>query len=303
MERKEIMTSDSFTELIVTPEFYAIMKLSTKGKSLQEFVEIDIKAIVVDIEGTTTPITFVTEVLFPYIKENIKTYLTKNWNEKELLDDYEALRALAESDRQSEIEDVPLIPSHDEKGAQESVVKNVLWQMSKDRKSTALKQLQGHMWQSAYANGLIKGDVYEDVPSTLKSLKTDGKSLFVYSSGSIKAQKLLFGHSNRGDLCPLFSGYFDTNVGAKKEASSYIKISDSIGENPENIIFLTDVLAEAEAATTAGMNACIVLRPGNHPILKDDLERFTTIKSFSELVFTEEDIPEKRQKVDESLKK
>lgn len=272
-------------------------KTLTESNTTADFVE-TIDAILVDIEGTTTPISFVTEVLFPYIKTNVQDYLKTHWSEDEVQADVEALRKLAKNDLSDGTHEAPQIKDGSDESVIDTVVANVLWQMSSDRKSTALKQLQGHMWKSAYKNGTVKAVVYEDVPKILRSLVQKGKKVYVYSSGSVPAQKLLFGYSDQGDLLNIFSGYFDTNVGNKKESSSYKAISSSIKTPPEKILFLTDVYAEAVAAKQAGIMPYILLRPGNKPLTEDELKEFTTIKTFTELLNCEEpDV--KRQKVTE----
>lgn len=159
--------------------------------------------------------------------------------------------------------------------------------MSHDRKLTALKNLQGRMWESSYKNGEIKGEIYPDVSRVLKTLKNNGKKLYVYSSGSVKAQRLLFKHSDHGDLTPLFDGNFDTNVGSKKESQSYDKIAEKIEVDPEKILFLTDVVEEADAAREANFEVCILARPGNKPLSDNDKERYLILDTFKRLVSEE----------------
>uniref|UniRef100_A0A6I8SVV5 Enolase-phosphatase E1 n=1 Tax=Xenopus tropicalis TaxID=8364 RepID=A0A6I8SVV5_XENTR len=203
-----------------------------------------VTVILLDIEGTTTPITFVKDVLFPYVKENIKKYLLEHWQEKECQEDVTQLQKQAEKD--SHLDGFVPIPSGVSDNTTEhmiqAVVDNVYWQMSFDRKTTALKQLQGHIWRSAYISGQLKGEVYEDVVPSIRQWRELGIKLYIYSSGSIDAQKLLFGYSIEGDLLKLLDGHFDTNIGHKVESKSYRNIADNIGCLPENILFLTDVV-------------------------------------------------------------
>ncbi|KAG8454345.1 hypothetical protein GDO86_000833 [Hymenochirus boettgeri] len=243
--------------------------------------------ILVDIEGTTTPITFVKDVLFPFIKDNIKKYLIEHWKENEFQEDVAQLRKQAEKD--SHLHGFVPIPSHvsenDTEKVIQAVVENVQWQMSSDRKTTALKQLQGHMWRSAYATGQIKGEVYKDVVPAVQQWKNLGMKLYIYSSGSVEAQKLLFGYSIEGDLLKLFDGHFDTTVGHKVESESYKNIADRVGCPSENILFLTDVVREAHAAKKAGLHVALVVRPGNEALTDEDKSNFHLVTSFDQIHF------------------
>ncbi|CAL7948519.1 unnamed protein product [Xylocopa violacea] len=251
--------------------------------------------ILVDIEGTTTSISFVKDTLFPYVRENLKKYIESKWEDEEFKQDLEKLKEQAKKDEEDKVDGFVPISGANAQEERESLVKNILWQMDCDRKIGALKQLQGHMWREAYNSGAIKAHVYEDVPKALESWTTDGKKVYVYSSGSVEAQKLLFGHSVHGDLLKHFSGYFDTGVGAKQESSSYKNILTKIGAEPSNVIFLTDVVKEAAAAKEAGLSTVIVLREGNAPLTDEEKVAFTTIKSFLDLTFQ---TSTKRQKLE-----
>ncbi|KAK3718786.1 hypothetical protein QZH41_014038 [Actinostola sp. cb2023] len=165
-----------------------------------------------------------------------------------------------------------------------SVVKSVLWLMDADRKVTALKQLQGHIWKKAYEDGEIKGEVYDDVVPALDKWTSSGYKVYIYSSGSVVAQKLLFRYSNKGDLLKYFSGHFDTKIGLKVESESYQNIAKSIGEDAGGILFVTDVVKEVSAATEAGISTVISIRPGNAPLTKKDKQTYKTITSFDELI-------------------
>lgn len=251
--------------------------------------------ILVDIEGTTTSISFVKDTLFPYVRENLKKYIETKWEDEEFKQDYEKLKEQAKKDEEDKIDDFVPITGTNAEEERESLVKNILWQMDGDRKTGALKQLQGHMWREAYNSGTIKAHVYEDVPKALESWTSDGKKVYIYSSGSVEAQKLLFGHSVHGDLLKYFNGYFDTEVGAKQESSSYKNILSKIGAEPSNVIFLTDVVKEAAAAKKAGLSTAIVIREGNAPLTDEERMSSTTIKSFLDLTFQ---TSTKRQKLE-----
>ncbi|KAM9677888.1 enolase-phosphatase E1 isoform 2-T3 [Trichechus inunguis] len=211
-------------------------------------VPAEVTVILLDIEGTTTPIAFVKDTLFPYIKENIKEYLQTHWEEEECQQDVSLLRKQAEED--SHLDGAVPIPAASGNGeddlqqAIQAVVDNVCWQMSLDRKTTALKQLQGHMWKAAFTAGCMKAEFFEDVVPAVRKWREAGMKVYIYSSGSVEAQKLLFGHSTEGDILELFDGHFDTKIGHKVESESYRKIADSIGCSTNNILFLTDVTLE-----------------------------------------------------------
>ncbi|XP_051542464.1 enolase-phosphatase E1-like isoform X2 [Myxocyprinus asiaticus] len=227
------------------------------------------------------------DILFPYIRENLEEYLSAHWEEDECKQDVHLLKKQAEEDvRQHKacaVHAVDQTVHTDEEKAIREVVENVLWQMDADRKSTALKQLQGHMWRAAYLTGRIKGEVYQDVAPAIRSWRHHGLKVYIYSSGSVEAQKLLFGYSVEGDLLDLFNGHFDTNIGAKVESKSYERIAERIGCQPEEIMFLTDVTREAKAAEDAGVNVAIVVRPGNMELTEEERSHYTIISSFSQL--------------------
>ncbi|MEM6533113.1 MAG: acireductone synthase [Myxococcota bacterium] len=220
------------------------------------------KAVLTDIEGTTSSISFVHEVLFPYAAKALPNYLRAHASEHE-----DILRASREEATEPDA-DI------------ERVIEIMLDWIARDRKVTALKDLQGHIWTAGYLSGAFKGHIYEDAVAGLRRWHSKGIRLFVYSSGSVKAQKLLFGHSESGDLNPLFSGYFDTSSGHKRESSSYRNIAGAIGEASEEIVFLSDVVEELDAAGEAGFATVQLVRTegmktGAHP----------TARSFGELDF------------------
>lgn len=253
-------------------------------------IPVNTSALLLDIEGTTTPITFVKDVLFPYIKEHLEDYLSAHWEEDECKQDVHLLKKQIEEDmRQNRaclVHAVDQTVHTDEEKAIREVVDNVLWQMAADRKSTALKQLQGHMWRQAYTSGRIQGQVYEDVVPAIRRWRSRGLKIYIYSSGSVEAQKLLFEHSIEGDLLDLFDGHFDTNIGAKVDSKSYKSIAERIGCDAEEITFLTDVTREAKAAEEAGVNVVLVVRPGNMELTEEEREHYHLIQSFTQLQHT-----------------
>lgn len=208
-----------------------------------------IKAIVTDIEGTTSSIAFVHEVLFPYAYERLGEYVRAHAGEP-------AVEKL--------LEDAQTLAGRPEASLEETVEILRAW-IREDRKATPLKSLQGLIWEEGYRRGAFHGHLYDDAAAQLRAWHDQGFKLYVYSSGSVHAQKLLFGHTRFGDLTPLFSGYFDTTVGGKKEAESYRRIAGELGLVPESVLFLSDIPAELEAAKAAGMRVTQLVREGATP--------------------------------------
>ena len=210
--------------------------------------------VLLDIEGTTTPIAFVTETLFPYARTHLPDYLSTRGATPEcraaigrLLVEYEADRAAGEH-----------LPEWSPRAYLD-------WLMDRDRKSPVLKELQGRVWEEGYRNGAIVGEVYDDVPHALARWRDAGVPVGIYSSGSVLAQQWLFRRSTAGDLTPLLSRHFDTAVGAKRDASSYVRIAQQLSLVPAAVLFVSDVAAELDAARTAGMQTALIVRPGNPP--------------------------------------
>jgi enolase-phosphatase E1 len=213
-----------------------------------------VRAIVTDIEGTTSAISFVHDVLFPYASRELPAFVARHAGD-------EAVAALLEDARREAGE-----PDADTERTTEILLD---W-IREDRKATPLKALQGHIWRAGYERGDFTGHVYDDAVEGLRRWSAAGYPLFVYSSGSVGAQKLLFGHSDAGDLTPLFEGYFDTRVGHKQETASYERIADAIGIDASDTLFLSDVAGELDAAAAAGMQVCQLVRDddvvvGTHP--------------------------------------
>ncbi|WP_145488872.1 acireductone synthase [Yersinia aleksiciae] len=203
-----------------------------------------IQAIVTDIEGTTTDIRFVHQVLFPYARERLTPFLLEHQQDEDVAASLADLRReLAQPDADIETLAVALHGFMDE-----------------DRKSTALKAIQGIIWRTGYLQGDFRGHLYPDVAQQLADWQQQGVGLYVYSSGSVAAQKLLFGYSDAGDLRPRFSGYFDTHVGAKREVVSYQNIASQLGIAPQALLFLSDIRQELDAAQRAGWHTCQLIR-------------------------------------------
>lgn len=202
-----------------------------------------IKAILTDIEGTTSSLSFVKEVLFPYARAHIADFVRKNRQQQEVS------KLLEDAKRE------------DGRGLNfEALIKQLVDWIDRDQKVTPLKSMQGLIWEAGYQQGDFQGHIYADAVDTLRKWKEQGIDLFVYSSGSVHAQKLLFAHTEYGDLTPLFSGYFDTYIGGKKEITSYQRIAGQIQELPQQILFLSDLEDELDAARQAGFNTCWLAR-------------------------------------------
>lgn len=208
-----------------------------------------IRAIVTDIEGTTSSIDFVHDTLFPYARERLPAYVETH------IDTAPVQHWLSEAAREAGLVEAS---RHD-------VVDLLLRWIDEDRKSTALKALQGMIWKDGYEAGDYRAHVYPEVPTVLASWHAAGIALYVYSSGSVPAQKLFFRYSQAGDLSPLFSGYFDTTTGPKREAASYTAIAQAIGQDPSGILFLSDIEQELDSARAAGFQTAWLLRKDPKP--------------------------------------
>ena len=204
-----------------------------------------IKAILTDIEGTTSSLSFVKDILFPYARAHLADYVVSHRDNSEVRGCLNEVRAIAGA----ELTDA-------------QVVEQLIRWIDEDRKITPLKALQGLIWEAGYKSGSFQGHVYEDAANQLRVWKQRGLRLFIYSSGSVYAQKLIFGHTAFGDLTPLFEGYFDTTVGGKREVDSYRKIASAINVPLQDILFLSDIKEELDAATTAGMQTIWLVRDG-----------------------------------------
>ncbi len=213
-----------------------------------------------DIEGTTTPITFVYDVLFPYARSHLRAYLHDGPD-----DEVAHVISLLRSEHALEAVATDLPPWPDASEDRDSAECYARWLMGRDRKSPALKLMQGLIWERGYADGALHGDVFDDVPPLLARARSSGVSCAIYSSGSVLAQRLLFSSTHFGDLTPLLSGFFDTGVGAKRSAASYREISRATGVSSESILFVSDVSAELDAAQESGCQVVLCVRPDNPP--------------------------------------
>jgi enolase-phosphatase E1 len=212
------------------------------------------KIVLLDIEGTTTPVAFVYEVLFPFAWRRIAAYMGQHWNERELLDIRARLALEHAKEEPSPGFDIATLPG---------AVGYAAWLMEHDRKSTGLKYLQGLIWNEGYREGALRGDVFPDVPFAIERWHRAGVIIAIYSSGSVLAQRLLFASTAAGDLTPMITGFFDTNVGPKTDPQSYARIAAALDAYPPDITFVSDAPAELAAAAKAGCHAVLCVRPGN----------------------------------------
>ena len=230
-----------------------------------------IKAILLDIEGTTTPIDFVHKKLFPFAEARFYDFVRENFDA--LTSEIAGIKTehhLYEAEGQNINADSP-----------KSVAEYLIHLSRIDRKSTPLKSIQGKIWQTGYETGALKSEIFNDVPPAFERWKAAGKTIAIYSSGSVLAQKLLFKYTDHGDLTPFISNYFDTNTGGKKDAESYRKIASEMQIPPDEILFVSDVLDELNAASAAGYQTALSIRKGNAKI--DTETEHQSILSFDEL--------------------
>ena len=227
-----------------------------------------IRGILLDIEGTTTPISFVHDVLFSYARTHVRDYLEKHFDEADVRADI----SLLDADYQGQnfrANDLNVVAAH------------VNELIDLDSKSTGLKSLQGKIWHEGYSDGSLRAQVFPDVAPALARWRVAGLSVSIFSSGSVLAQQLLFAHTEAGDLTPFISNYFDTGVGKKGEAESYRRIAEAIGVQPAEILFISDVVSELAAARETGMKTVLSLRPGNQPQIS--AADYQQIHNFDEL--------------------
>jgi enolase-phosphatase E1 len=221
-------------------------------------------AIVLDIEGTTTPLDFVYKALFPYARSHLRQFLSRHLLFPEVHADISGLRQEHRVDAEQGL-NPPRRCDNTTEEELDSVVEYIEWLMNRDRKSTSLKSLQGRIWEEGYKRGELRGQVFDDVPRALQRWQKQEKKISIFSSGSVLAQKLLFTHATTGDLSRHISYYFDTTAGSKTDKHSYQKIASVLQLSPSEIVFISDVSAELDAAKSAGMHTLLCLRPGNRP--------------------------------------
>lgn len=235
--------------------------------------------VLLDIEGTTSSVRFVLEVMFPYAREHVGEYLGRNWGQPPLQAALEKLAVdLGQPDAASW-----LGTQGSEQSQRAAVLAGVHQLMDRDAKVTGLKELQGLVWESGFRSGQMVAHLYPDVLPAIKAWKATGRRVWIYSSGSIAAQQLFFGHTSEGNLLNLFSGHFDTTSGGKKDAASYQRIAAEIDSKADHILFVSDIADELQAARQAGFETTLSVRPENQP--QPAGHGFSEIRSFAELRF------------------
>jgi enolase-phosphatase E1 len=240
-----------------------------------------IRHVLLDIEGTTCPVRFVSETLFPYAAARMGAFLEESQSDP-------AVQALVAQLAQAwRVESDPASPSLRQVPSPNSnaitrILPYLHWLIQVDRKLTPLKELQGLVWEEGYKSGALKGPLYPDVAPALRRWRQAGLGLSVYSSGSVKAQQLIYGYSNAGDLRFLFQHWFDTKIGDKRSPESYNQIVTQLNVDPQNVLFLSDAVAELEAASSSGL-AVLLCERSDSP--KNSLEHhhFSTIHCFDEI--------------------
>ena len=218
-----------------------------------------IRAILLDIEGTTTPVDFVYKTLFPYARERAGEFLRKHWDDADVRGDVVGLRAQHHADTAANLGPPPWLG-----GSLESELNSaagyVAWLIDRDSKCSPLKSLQGKMWREGYAKGELHGEVFPDVPPAMVRWSRQGKRICIFSSGSVLAQKLLFSTTTSGDLTRLIEAHFDTSIGAKGNPQSYQRIAQLLALPAREILFVSDVAQELDAAKSAGMQTALCVR-------------------------------------------
>ena len=215
-----------------------------------------------DIEGTVAPLTLTSDLLFPYARRHLPSFLREHAGDDPVRAD---LALLAEENQADADADRPILSRPDKI---DSALAYLLWLMDRDRKSTALKSLQGKIWKHGFESGALQGTLFPDVPPALERWAASAK-VAIYSSGSVQAQQLLFRYSNAGDLTRFLSGFFDTRTGPKSEPASYSAIARAMGVATSEVLFCSDSVRELDAARQAGCATRLLVRPGNPPVPQD----------------------------------
>ena len=232
-------------------------------------------ALLLDIEGTLTPVTFVTETLFPFARARLRSFFEAHAAEPHVVDQLEALEQ--DHGREPSADAPPPWRARDRIA---SACLYLEWLMDRDRKATPLKTLQGMIWEDGYRQGALTAPVYDDVPPAFARWRAKDREIAIFSSGSVLAQRLLFAHTNAGDLTSFLSAYFDTTTGPKKEPETYGRIAATMGRSPQQMLFLSDASAELDAARAAGLQTALCVRPGAS---EPGLGQHRPVRSFAEV--------------------
>jgi len=239
-----------------------------------------IKVLLLDIEGTTTPVDFVYKTLFPYANRKVEGFLLEHFRDVEVQAVLAELAAQQQGDEREGLRP-PAWNQETEEAGLRSTIAYVHWLMTRDSKCTPLKALQGKIWQLGYANGELHGEVYADVPPAFARWRRQGREICIYSSGSVLAQQLLFRSTAAGDLTASISAFYDTASGPKTESESYRRIVESRRRAASEVLFISDAIKEIKAARLAGLHATLCVR---EPCGTDDDSGNGTIRTFDEIM-------------------
>lgn len=241
------------------------------------------KLYLLDVEGTIAPLSMTTEVLFPYARRQLALFLQRSRGDDAVRAD---LLLLAEENQRDDGKGIPRLPLVSNPADVEGprfrldAIVYLMWLMDRDRKSTALKSLQGKIWKEGFESGELKGTLFDDVPDALHRWSEHGR-VAIYSSGSVEAQKLFFRYSSHGDLTALIAGYFDTRTGPKVESASYAAIAAAMQIAAGHVLFFSDSVRELDAARDAGADTRLAVRPGNAPV--EDAHGHSAVESFASM--------------------
>jgi enolase-phosphatase E1 len=239
-----------------------------------------IRGILLDIEGTVSPLAFVHEILFPYARSHVRDFLLEQFGSGDIAADLRALRAEHAVDVEQKLQPPPL--SNGLRNAEiDSIAAYVSWLIDRDRKTVGLKSLQGKIWRSGYLDGTLKAQIFADVPQAIEGWRRLGLQISIFSSGSSLAQQLFFAHTVSGDLTEYIDNYFDTTIGSKTAIESYLRIATALFLRPMEALFISDVVAELDAASNAGLQTLLSIRPGNRPLAFPS--RHQIIQNFDEI--------------------
>lgn len=272
---KDLETARRHLEILefLLEQHWRQLLLQTLAPRTRRLQRRGLRWVLLDIEGTTCPVSFVAGELFPYAAEQMGALLLARQGDLEVQALVAAVETAWEQDPDPLAQDLRLRAPAD-------VLAYLKWLIREDRKLTPLKELQGLVWEQGYRSGALRGPIYGDVPAALRRWSSAGLQLAVYSSGSVAAQQLIYGYSNAGDLRPLFSGWFDTRSGPKQEAASYLNIANQLGVPAEQVLFISDAKAECQAAASTGMQVIFSCREGNP---EQNPGKFEQVSSFDEL--------------------
>jgi enolase-phosphatase E1 len=239
------------------------------------------RSILLDVEGTTSPISFVYGTLFPYARKRMGSFLQEHSSDPAVMAVFRELRSMNPSDVLAGAPKISEISGTSGQDLVRECTDYLLWLMQQDRKAAPLKTLQGLIWKQGFEQGELQGEMFDDVPVCLLQWHQAGLRTAIYSSGSVLAQKMMFSHTAHGDLTNLISAYFDTGVGPKRQPQSYTRIVSELQVPAEQVIFVSDVAEELEAARTAGLGTALSIRPGNQE--QNGAAGYRAIHSLAEL--------------------